>query len=125
MKINLTKKQSLEFFYNALCNGLMTLGDYGIELTYNDLEYEASRIKLTDACFEDVLIQMLRDGYKLSTIDHEGDDLYSVSIGINEVYERVKLVPVADLADMINENDDGYTADAILQTVFFKEIIFG
>lgn len=124
MQIILTKEESVKFFLDALCNGLTLLPGYGLELDYNDDEYNASRDKLTSPCFEDVLIQMLQDGYKLKIIDHEGDGNYNKEITIQDVYDRVCKTPVDHLTDMICERDDACTADAILQTVFFNEITF-
>lgn len=125
MEFILTNDESVDIFFNALCNGLSLLGGYGLELQFNDNEYEISRSKLINPCYEDVFMQMLKDGYKLSILDIEGDGEYNADITMQDVLERVKLTPSDYLADMINENDDAITADAILQTVFFKEIIFG
>ena len=44
---------------------------------------------------------------------------------MEQVHERVKLAPPHTLMEMHEEDDDANTADAILQTVFFGEIIFG
>lgn len=125
MKIVLTPNESEEFFYNALCNGLNFMLGYGIELDWDEKEYSKSREKLTDPCLEDVLMQMLKDGYKLIMVDHEGDGENTQSITLADVHERVQTTPFSHLADMIDENDDASTADVIIQTVFFNEVIFG
>lgn len=124
MKIILTHEESEKYFHNALCNGLGYLGQYGIELDFDDAAYKAARAKLDSPCFEDVLMQMLRDGYELTFTDTEcGMD--AVIIDINDVHERVQNTPFNHLSDMINENDDADTADAILQTVIYNEVVFG
>ena len=128
MKITLTPTESEEYFYNALCNGLGYLRQYGIELDYNDNEYYTSRSKLGTPTslpsYEDVFMQMLRDGYKLTFTDTEyGMD--PVGITIKDVHEKVQNTPLRHLMDMVNENDDADTADVILQTVLYNEIIFG
>lgn len=125
MKIQLTKKESLDLFYNAICNGLSMFSGYGLELQYDSKEYKQSRSKLTDPCFEDVLIQMLKDGYKLTLLDIEGEGEYTRSIGIKDIYANVMKTPMDHLSDMINEEDDATTADVLIQTVFFNEIVFG
>lgn len=125
MEIKLTKKESEEYFYNALCNGLSEMGCYGLTFDYVSEEYKKSKEKLTAPCFEDVLIQMLKDGYKITFVDEECDGEYTRSIGMKEVHERVKKTPTHHLMNMINENDDAITADVILQSVFFEDIIFG
>lgn len=127
MKITLTKKESLDFFYNALCNAVGTgyMNGYGIELQYDSTQYASSRKKLSDPCFEDVLIQMLKDGYSLTMLDVEGEGENTKAITMRDIYDRVQLMPLKHLTDMINEEDDAITADVLLQTVFFNEIIFG
>lgn len=125
VQVTLSKDKSIELFYNSLCNGLTLLPGYGLELDYSDAEYKESAAKLESPCYEDVLIQMLKDGYKLKILDHEGDGGYNKEIVIQDVYDRVCKTPFPHLVDMLNENDDAITADAILQTVFFNEVIFG
>jgi hypothetical protein len=126
MKITLTPSESEEFFYTALCNGLGYLGQYGIELDYNEDEYKSSRATIgpNAPCFEDVLMQMLRDGYKLKFIDHE-NGMDEVDVTLHDIHEKVQLTESRHLLDMENENGDADTADAVLQTVLYGEVIFG
>ncbi len=135
MTITLTNEEALDYFYRALCNGLgYVCSGYNLQLDYADAEYAKSKKNLQaiyDAennketiCFEDVLMQMLKDGYKLTLRDlSESED--DAVIGINEVYERMPKVSSSRLLDMENENDDAVTADAIIQTVFLGDIIYG
>ena len=109
MKIMLNESESEEYFYNALCNGLKELCHYnGLLIYYDALEYSRAKEKLLRnedvVCFEDVLMEILRSGGKLTILDEEGG-----------YYTR----------SMIEERDDAITADVILQSVFFKDIIFG
>ena len=130
MKIILEKKEAEEIFFNAMCNGLgyVTSG-YDLELDFNDEEYKAAATKLKDAgtrpCFEDVLMQMLRDGNSITLVDIGCEGEYTKSITLKDVHERVALTPTSHLMDMINENDDACTADVVLQTVFFEDVVFG
>ena len=130
MKIILEKQEAESMFYNSLCNGLNELSYYGLQLSFFDADYVKAAKKLKETatdtvCYEDVLMQILRDGKKLSVIDHENGGDYSVSIDLNDVHERVELTPIRHLMDAINEDDDAVTADCILQSVFFKEVVFG
>lgn len=125
MEIKLTNEESLEMFYTALCNGLGYVEGYGLELDYDGEDYKSAREKLESPCYEDVLIQILKDGNKLTLIDKENDGDITSSITIEDVYDRVSKTPFRFLSDMINENDDAETADVIIQTVFYEEIIFG
>jgi hypothetical protein len=130
MKILLEKNEAEEIFFNAMCNGLgyVTSG-YDLELDFDDKEYQTAAAKLkaggASPCFEDVLMQILRDGGSLNLIDLGCDGEYSSAITLSDVHERVAKTPVNHLMDMINEQDDACTADVVIQSVFFEDIIFG
>jgi hypothetical protein len=125
MKITLSTQESEEYFYNALCNGLGYISGYGLSLDYDAKEYKAAKMKFFNPCYEDVLMQMLRDGGKLTLVDEECDGEYTRSITIKDIHERVQNTEVSHLMDMVNGYDDATTADVILQSVFFNEVIFG
>lgn len=124
MEIILTHKESEEYFHNALCNSLEYIQDYGLELFYKKNEYHSAKLKLENPCYEDVLMQILKDGNKLTLIDLE-DGYYTKSISIDDVHNRVQKTPIRFLMDMINQNDDAETGDVVIQSVFFEDIIFG
>lgn len=125
MQIKLENHESEQMFYNSLCNGLGYMSGYGLELEYKDTQYNAAKKKLQSPCFEDVLMQILRDGGSLTFVDVECDGEYTRSISLADVHDRVQKTPARFLMDMVNEQDDAETADVILQTVFFEEIVFG
>ena len=133
MKIVLTKEESEKYFHTALCNAVSTgvMEGYGLELTYDKQKYKEAKAVLTlfnkmeSPCIEDVWLQMLKVGDILTFTDVEGEGEMTSTITIKDVHRRVKLAPVADLLNMYLENDDAETADVILQTVFYKEVIFG
>jgi hypothetical protein len=129
MQILLTTEEKINFFHTALCNGLDYISGYGLELTYSKRDYLNAKENLNtqgkNLCYEDILIQILIDGGKLKCIDHEADGEYNSSILLQDVMERFELVPVDTLIDFIQENDDAGTADVLIQTIFYKEIIFG
>lgn len=131
MTIVLTPQESEEMFHTALCNGLdYVAGGYGLNFKYNKSQYHEARAKLApegneSVCFEDVLMEMLRMGFKLTLVDEVGDGAYTSEIGLSEVHSRVQTAPINHLMAMANKTDDAETADVIIQTVFFNEIIFG
>lgn len=132
MEIKLTPTESEEFFYNALCNGLGYISNHGLSLEYDEDEYQKAKHKLgiespgVMICYEDVLMEILRSGGKLTLVDEEDDDSeYTKSITLEDVHNNVQTTPTKFLLQMISENDDADTADVILQNVFYKEIIFG
>ena len=125
MEIKLTHEESEEYFLNALCNGISEMNAHGFELDWRIADADKARVKLKNPAYEDVLMQILKDGGKLTMVDEEYDGDYTKSIRLADVHERVQQTPSDWLIQMAEGNDDAYTADAILQTVFFKEIIFG
>lgn len=134
MKVIFTKQEAEELFYNSLCNGLNYIeSSYGLRLTYNPKDYADAKLslqksKLNDSihvCFEDILMQILKDNNVLTLEDLEGEGDQTCSITINDVYERLPNTMFQHLADAILERDDAITADIILQTVFYNEVIFG
>ena len=131
MKIILEKKESEEIFFNAMCNGLSYITGYGLELDYEEEEYSAAKAAIKkmrafkEPCIEDVLMEILKRGGSLTLVDVELDGEYTSTITLKDVHKRVAQTPTDHLLDMINENDDACTADVVLQTVFFQDIIFG
>lgn len=131
MEIKLSKKESEEYFYNSLCNGLSYISGYGLEMKTNSLEYKKAATKLKELkpgetiCYEDVFMQILKDGGKLTLVDIENDGDMTKSITLKDVHEKVSKTPLRYLNQMIEEQDDAITADCILQTVFYDDIIFG
>jgi hypothetical protein len=125
MQIILTPQESEEFFYNALCNGLSEMNGYGLEFNYNKDHYAQAKSKLTSPCFEDVLMQILRDGNTFGFEDVECDGEYSKQITLEDVHTKMSSVDPERLLEMKNETDDAGTADVILQTIMYGEVIFG
>ena len=125
LKISLTNELSEEIFYNALCNSMDYMcSSYGLDLRYKESDYKNAKAKLTNPCIEDVWMQMLRDGSKIGLKDLEGG-MGTEYITLDTIHERVKNVPITDLLDMIDENDDATTGEIVLQIVFLNEIMYG
>lgn len=133
MEINLTNQEKEEMFYAALCNAVGTgyMDGYGIEMECDRSQYKSSKEHLLEMdpnkfiCYEDVLMQVLRDGGELTFIDHEGDGDMTRSIALQDVYERMSKVPSTTIMNFNSLNDDAEDADILLQTIFFEEVIFG
>jgi hypothetical protein len=124
MTVQLTPQESETHFHNALCNGLGQVRAYGLELEYDSEHYKEARTKLDNPCFEDVLMQILKDGHSLTLVDEEGDEEDAI-VTLKEVHERVSKTPIRHLVDAIEEKDDAETADVILQTVFLNDVVYG
>ena len=127
MKINLTPEESETYFHNSLCNGHQ-IAYYGLQLDYDETEYDEAKERLKakgeSPCLEDVWMEILKGGGTLTLIDEENGEAPSL-IKLSDVHERVQNTPLRHMMDAINEQDDGDTADVILQTVFYGDVIFG
>ena len=134
MKIILIPKESEEYFYSALCNGLGQFQGYGGILKAAPEFYKKAKealVKATtdkgktlDVCYEDVYMQILQQGDYLQYIDCEDSSL-NTKIYLKDIHEKVSLTDAKWLVQMKDEQDDADTADAILQTVILGSIIFG
>ena len=129
MTIQLTPAEAESHFYDAMCNGLGELSYYDLEMDWDEHEYRDARVKLNNAqpnvqqCFEDILMEMLRSGNTLWIVDQNDDERHPITLEL--IHERVQLTPTRHLMDAINERGDATTADCILQTVIYKDVIFG
>jgi hypothetical protein len=129
MKILLDKKESEDYFYHSLCNGLGEMRGYNLSIEFDEDKYAKAKETLKakeveDIYYESVLMQILREGGTITLRDGDGDASTS-SITMNDVHERVQNSPIRHMVDMINQRDDAITADVIIQTVFFGKVIFG
>ena len=132
MEIKLTPTESETIFHTALCNGLGYMSGYGISLQFKKDAYQTAKENLkakagenTAICYEDVLLQILKDGGELKMKDEEGDGEMDSTIKLQDVHDRVQKTEARHLIAVTEEQDDAETADVILQTVFWGEAIFG
>jgi hypothetical protein len=134
MEITLSHSESEDIFYRALCNAVGTgyMNGYGIELTTDEKQYDEARAQLLTSsditkeavCYEDVLMQILRMGGSLTFVDHEGEGEMDSTIKLEDVHRFVEDTEPHSILNFINENDDAEDADAVLQTVFWKQQVF-
>jgi hypothetical protein len=132
MKINFTNEEALEIFHNSLCNAYGTgyMQGYGIEINFDEADYKEAKKSLIlkkpnqSPCYEDVLVEILRIGKTLTMVDNESGEDDSV-ITEEDVVSRMAQVPLHNLLNILKENDDAIDADCVIQTIFYKDIIFG
>ena len=130
MKIYLEKEECEDVFLDALCNGLSYVRGYGLELDCEGQAYSAAKQSLKDAtpndviCYEDVLMEVLRQGGSLTLRDLEEAEP-DATITLDEVHNRMHLVPANTLITILEESGDACDADVVLQTIFLKEVIYG
>ncbi|MCK9574812.1 MAG: hypothetical protein WC979_02835 [Candidatus Pacearchaeota archaeon] len=137
MEIILSKKEAEEYFHSALCNGgISEFQGYGLRLDYMQSDYLDAKCSLKakmlnneipseTICFEDVLVEILRNGKTLQIIDEECEGEYNREITLEMVHENYKFAPATTLIDYVEGNDDACTADSLLQSIVYQEVIFG
>jgi len=127
MKIQLEKQEALDIFHTSLCNvyGTGYFNGYGLEFIWDEDEYKKAKENLQSPCFEDVILQIIKDGGTLGVLDHECDGEYNAHINEAIILDRMDQVPPQRLLNIINEEDDIDDADAVLQTLLYGEVIFG
>lgn len=123
IEIKFSEQRSLELFQDALANGLIYLLGYNIDIDYSKKEYQQAREKLEAPCYEDVLVQILKDGGNLNFIDFEEDNL--TTIHLEDVINNMPKVPLKTLLEVLEEKGDAISADIVLQTIIFGEVIYG
>ena len=126
ISLNLEPDVSEDIFFDSLANGLSYMSGYGLELTWDENEYKKAKEKLGNGTtFEDILMEILRDGGSITFEDIEYDGEYNSTITIKDVREKVKTAPYRNIINIVDENADADDYDAVLQTVFFGKVIFG
>jgi hypothetical protein len=63
-------------------------------------------------------------GGALTFVDHEGEGEMDSTIKMEDVHRFVEDTDPQAILNFINENDDAGDADAVLQTVFWKQQVF-
>ena len=133
ISISLDRDTSESIFFESLANALDYMTGYGLKLKWNSEEYDQAKETLSEiylsngetVSFEDILMKVLKDGGSLTFEDIEYDGEYTSTITIQDVWDKVQNTPYRNLISMIEENGDASDSDAVLQTVFFGEILFG
>lgn len=123
IEIKFSEQKSLELFKDALSNGLGYLRGYDIEEDYSKKEYQQAREKLETPCYEDVLIQILKDGGSINFVDYEENGI--TTIHLEDVINNMPKVPLKTLLEVLEERGDAISADVILQTIIFGKVIYG
>jgi hypothetical protein len=119
-----------EIIFNSLCNGLGQLQCYGLELYWDDSDYSKAKKsyydrtqKISGACYEDILMEILTMGKQLSFIDEESEETHFFKL--DSALKNLDNLPPQWILQLINEEDDGETADVVLQFCLFNKIVFG
>lgn len=134
VKVEANEDDRLKILFNAMCNGWNEMLHFGLECDYDGDHYAAARDALIAAgktekelCFEDILIQLVRDGKSITVYDIEEDEEpqpvgYLSLATLNANWDKV---PPRILLSYINEEDDAWTAVDFMQAISMGEITRG
>lgn len=117
--------EKLDVLNTALCDGLSYFCSYGFQIDYNKEQYKEAKEKLNNPCFEDVLIQILKDGNAITFVDVENDGDETSVLTLATFLDRYSLVPSDTIKALKDGDYDANEADDFLQYILFSEITFG
>lgn len=119
-----SKRETLEeWLYNLLCTINYSGGWCEIHATDQDAYRHAQ-----GKCVEDKWMDILRKGGTLTITDNEDDDEESKDFSLEQfiaAFGDFETECPYSYADLLNENDDFWTAYNYFQVVFFGELIYG
>lgn len=119
------------------CSGFSYFSSYGLFIDIKDTFYaDAKRALLssgkysTDSlCYEDVLAEIIAMGNHIDILDTEADEEPTPALigvlSMATIEKNWDALRQSDLLALYEEADDANTADCILQTLCFGEIIYG
>jgi hypothetical protein len=124
----ITKKGMLKMFWTCMTSSSIGFGS--LELDYDPTDYGNARKKLSakgdTPCWEDVLVEMLRQGKKLAWFDVEEEGLEERHwFTLDDLIDNFEDVNNYHLADLLAGGDDAVTHDSILQCLLLGEIVYG
>lgn len=126
MKVTVTATQDekLEVVSNSLANTYLFNGNI-LSLKVPNALYDYHSDALgDDACYEDVLIAVIKAGGVIAIYDEEGEE-YVGELSLNKIEQNWDSIRSEDMLEVIKEEDDSDTADNILQCLTFGSIIYG
>ena len=130
VSIKLTEDFKKEIIFNSLCNGLGQLQCYGLNLLWSDEDYtEAKKSyyqrtqRISGACYEDILMELLEMKKRVVFEDLETGEFFDLKL--SDALTNLDNLPIWVIVQILEENDDGETADIVLQYCLFNEVVFG
>ena len=124
--ITATQEEKLNIVHTALCNGLSFMQGYDLEFDIiGDKEQARKNLKEkgVNICVEDLMIEVIKLGGNLQVKDYNDDEIHHLNLeSIKENFDKIE---AKHILDMNNEHDDAITADCILQTLIYGDVIFG
>jgi len=137
MKIVLSDKELISVIHSALCNGLDYISGYQMSVQMTKDTYQEAKASIKEEersefnqyfkgtiCIEEVLVKHLSNGNTLNFWDGTTEEV--VGFDLAKAKENLQNEDVTEhVLSMLNETDDAITADCILQSAIFGDIIYG
>ena len=117
--------------HTAFCNGLSYFEGYGLDVRWDVDAYNRTKARLQASATEyvtseDVLIAMIHNRDILYVHDIEDDDEEIVGkFSEDSILNNWDKIPLHNISNIVNEDDDVNDADIILQIVAFGDIVYG
>ena len=142
LKIEITQPAVEKMIYCALCNAVGTgyIDGYGIVIDYDEAAYDKAKKKLKEfptllmdhsvlvedltICFEDILLQMLRDGEELKMLDEEEGNEQIGKMTLRSAMSSINSVPGRTISKFLSEQDDAEDGDVLLQYLFLGKLVY-
>jgi hypothetical protein len=136
MQLISTTEEKLTLLQACLDDGLPFFPAYGLELSYDDAQYEEARASAAartgesedEVCREDIWGDIVRNGGDLVFIDNEDGDAEVGRLnlsGMEHNWPRLMLEAPRSMADYISGNYDANSIDNIFQVLLFGSIKYG
>lgn len=125
-----TQEVLIKIIHDCLCDGLHYFSGYGIDVKVSDAAYIDARAMIKEEgvtiCFEDVWVQVLKNGRSIVFLDVEGEGEMNGYLSLSEAtLNNFQKVPFANIINLLNEEYDAVDCDVILQTLVWGEVVFG
>tara|TARA_B100001094_G_C18048407_1_gene728698 strand:+ start:243 stop:641 length:399 start_codon:yes stop_codon:yes gene_type:complete len=132
MKVQLDKSEMLEVLHNAFCNGGLTELQYcDVELDLDKKEYDKASKRLRKnmvegeiLCYEDVFIEMLKEGKTIHFKDYNDDT--RIGFNIDKAVDALsKQDSAKEVLETLDGRDDAWTGFNLIQRCLYGDVIYG
>jgi hypothetical protein len=130
MKLTLTLQEKTDLLTTALQYFAESLQCWEYSYHHQTLDYQRARIRVSKGgksiCQEDVLASCILHGKGIQIID-ENDEMISVFLDRQLFDQNIDKCEPLDIIKILDENGDYdyWTTDAVLQCLFFGEVVYG
>ena len=129
--INITKKITDGDLINILCGATGSACSWCSDINFDNNCYKKAKNNLIevyknnkDICYEDVLLQMLKNGDVITFYDEEDDEEFLLSLDVF-IKGIERYMSSDDCSSMDIDEWDDIDFDGVIQYAFFNELVFG